>query len=135
VPYWQLYYHFIWSTKDRQPLITPEIEGRLYAVIASKVNEYDAVVFAIGGMEEHVHLVVAIPPKVSLSTFIGQVKGASSHFVNHELDLPHYFRWQSEYGVITFAKRSLPDVVRYVNNQREIHGKRQLIADFERVEP
>ena len=135
MPYWQLYYHFTWSTKDRLPLITPEIEGRLYAVIVSKVNEFDAVVFAIGGMEEHVHMVVTIPPKVSLSTFIGQVKGASSHFVNHEFDLPHYFRWQNEYGVISFAKRSLPDVVRYVKNQKEIHRKRQLIADFERIEP
>jgi len=135
VSYWQLYYHFIWSTKDRLPLITPEIEARLYAVIVSKVHEFDAVAFAIGGMTEHVHLVTAVPPKTALSIFIGQIKGVSSHFVNHELDLPYYFRWQSEYGVISFAKRSLPDVVRYVKNQKEIHRKRQLIAGFERVEP
>jgi len=135
VSYWQLYYHFVWTTKDRLPLIIPEIEARLYAVIASKVHEFDAVVFAIGGMEEHIHLATAVPPKHSLSTFIGQVKGASSHFVNHELNLPFSFYWQSEYGVMSFAKRSLPDIVRYVKNQKEIHRKRQMISDFERVEP
>ena len=135
MPYWQLYYHFVWSTKGRLPLIIPEIEARLYAVIASKVHEFNAIPFAIGGTEDHIHLIAAVPPKVPLSSFIGQVKGTSSHFVNHELDLTHDFHWQREYGVISFSKRSLPDVVRYVKNQKEIHKKRQLIADFERVGP
>ena len=133
MPFWQLYYHFIWATKKRLPMISPQIETQLYVVIVSKVKELGATPFAIGGMEDHVHLVASVPPKVVLAFFVGQVKGSSSHFVNHKLDLEYRFSWQNEYGVFSFGKRSLPEIVQYVQNQKTIHRNRQEIAYFERI--
>ncbi len=85
MPYFKLNYHFIWSTKDRQPFIDLVIEPEIYRAITAKAQDMEGFVHAVGGVEDHVHLAVSIPPKIALAKFIGKVKGNSSHFVNHVL--------------------------------------------------
>jgi putative transposase len=121
MPYWRLFYHFTWGTKNRLPLILPQIEKSLYRVIAAKVKYLDGTVYAVGGVEDHIHLVVSVPPKLALSRFIGEIKGNSSHFINHDLLTEANFYWQDEYGVITFSEKDLPIIVRYVQRQRQHH--------------
>jgi putative transposase len=75
MPYWKPYYHFVWGTKERLPLIEPGLEADLYRVIAAKVKHYDSIVHAIGGTQDHVHLAVSIPPKIALSEFMAGSKG------------------------------------------------------------
>ena len=67
-------------------------------------------------------------------TYIGQLKGASSHWVTHVSPFQEPFAWQEGYGVLSFGKRSLPQVVDYVLHQRERHRSGQLIAEMERDE-
>lgn len=83
MPFWKLYYHFIWSTKNRLPLIDSAFEPELYRVIAAKTQDLGGFVHAVGGIVDHVHLAVSIPPKIAPAKFIGDVKGNSSHYVNH----------------------------------------------------
>ncbi len=68
--YYRLFYHFIWSTKERMPLITPLNRQAIYACIADKVVESRGITHAIGGMPDHVHLVATVPPAVSLSSLL-----------------------------------------------------------------
>jgi putative transposase len=133
MPYWRLFYHFVWGTKNREPLIAPEWETNLHNVIAAKATELGALVYAVGGIDDHAHLVVSVPPKIALSTFIGQVKGNSSHFVNHALDVDIHFAWQAEYGVVSFGGKMLDMVVRYTKNQRQHHMDGMTIAMLERI--
>jgi putative transposase len=135
MPHWRLFYHFVWGTKNREPVIAPEWEDSLHNAIAAKAADLGAFVHAVGGIEDHVHLVVSVPPKIALSTFIGQVKGNSSHFVNHELDTGTYFGWQAEYGVVSFGGKMLDMVVRYAKNQRKHHANGTTIAMLEQVMP
>lgn len=118
MPYWKLYYHFIWGTKNRLPLIASSLEPELYRVIAAKAQAMGGFVHAIGGMEEHAHLAVSIPPKIAPAKFIGDVKGNSSHYVNHVIKPDFEFYWQDEYGVLFFGERNLASVVRYIHNQK-----------------
>ena len=134
MPYWQLYYHFIWGTKNRLPLIDSTLEAELYRAIAAKAQKMDGFVHAIGGMEDHVHLAVSIPPKIAPAKFIGDVKGNSSHYVNHVLKLYFEFHWQDEYGVLSFGEKNLSTVVRYIHNQKQHHAEGTLIAALERVD-
>ncbi len=135
MPYWRLFYHFVWGTKNREPLIAPEWEDSLHNVIAAKATELGAFVHAVGGTEDHAHLVVSVPPKIALSTFIGQVKGNSSHFVNHELNVDIHFAWQAEYGVVSFGGKMLNMVAGYAKNQRKHHMEGTTIAMLEQVVP
>jgi REP element-mobilizing transposase RayT len=135
MPYYRLFYHMVWGTKNREPLIKAEFETPLHNVIAAKAKKLGAFVYAVGGIEDHIHLVATVPPKISLADFIGQVKGNSSHFVNHELSIPHHFKWQAEYGVVSFGGKQLDMVVKYAKNQHQHHTDGTLISFLERTEP
>jgi REP element-mobilizing transposase RayT len=74
---WRLYYHLVWATKERQPLITREREGKLYGYIISKADELGTIIHAIDGIENHIHLVASIPPKISISDFVQKIKGST----------------------------------------------------------
>jgi putative transposase len=131
--YWRLFYHFVWGTKKRLPLIKPEFETDLYHVITAKAEELTALVHAVGGVEDHIHLAVSVPPKLALSHFIGQVKGSSSHFVNHVVKPDFEFHWQNEYGVISFGEKQLSFVVRYIHHQRTHHAEGNVQERLERI--
>jgi putative transposase len=134
MPYWKLYYHFIWGTKNRLPLIDPALESDLYRVIAAKAQKLGGFVHVIGGIEDHVHLAVSIPPKIAPAKFIGDVKGNSSHFVNYVIKPDFEFHWQAEYGVLSFGERNLAGIVRYIHKQKEHHANRTLITALERMD-
>jgi putative transposase len=118
--YWRTYYHIVWATKHRAPLITPEVEAILFPVIVGKACEMGAIVYALNGTGDHVHLAVAIPPRLAVASLVGDVKGRSSHVVNHQI--AGDFAWQTGYGVLTFSEKHLPWVVDYVRQQKEHHA-------------
>ena len=134
MPYWKLYYHFIWGTKNRLPLIESDFVPELYKVIAAKAKRLGGFIHSIGGVEDHVHLAVSIPPKIAPAKFIGDVKGNSSHFVNHVIKPDLEFYWQDEYGVLSFGEKNLPAIVKYIHNQKQHHVDGTLIAAMERMD-
>jgi REP element-mobilizing transposase RayT len=133
MPYWQLFYHIVWSTKNRESLITPEIEPRVYELVRSKAKSLEASVLALNGMADHVHLIVSIPPKVAIARFIGQIKGVTSTRLNQSHVVSHPFAWQDEYGVFSFDKKRLPPHVAYVEHQKEHHAQGTIIPLLERT--
>ncbi len=134
MPYWRLYYHIVWSTVKREPLITPHMETELYGYLIGKAAAQEAIVHAINGTADHVHVVASVPPKVALSTFVGQLKGSSSHHINHLPGAEGNFGWQDEYGIVSFGERALQQVIEYVQQQKERHKERRLINLYERAE-
>jgi putative transposase len=133
-PWTQLYVHLVWSTWKRAPLITPDLQQRIYAVIQHQASQLGADVIAIGGIEDHVQMLVRFPTTIALATFVQRLKGASSHFVTHVARAPHAFKWQGGYGAITVSKRGVPFVRAYVLNQVEHHRTGTLYHDLERTE-
>ncbi len=131
--YWRLFYHVVWATKDREPLIRPDLEQDLWRVIVGKTTAQGAAVHAVGGTEDHVHVVASVPPRLALSEFVAQLKGSSSHFVNHKLASSDPFGWQAEYGILSFDGKQLDRMVRYVRDQRQHHLERTTIPILERV--
>ena len=130
--FWRLYYHLVWSTKNREPFIKPEIEQRLFAYIVHKAAELECYVYAINGWYDHLHLVVAIPPKHAVADVVKRLKGASSHDLNHSAGLDYEFAWQRGYGALSVGERQRPQAEAYVANQKTHHGKQELIAWLER---
>jgi len=130
---WRLYYHFVWATKEREPMITPELEEELYGYMLGKGHSLGAIVHAIGGTENHVHVVASVPPKLSLAEFVKGVKGSSSFHMNHGVltdDLAS-FGWQRGYGVFSFGGKRLGRVVEYATRQKEHHREGRIIARLE----
>ena len=78
MPFWQLFYHIIWATKYRAPILTPDIELLIFGFLRSKAISLGGYVYALDGTEDHVHLIAAVPPKIALAKFVGQIKAVTS---------------------------------------------------------
>ena len=121
--YSEINFHITWHTKNSLPMITPRIELPLYQYLVRRILETPAVrLHAIGGIETHVHLAMSTPSDLLMSEFIGQLKGASSHFINHEVQ-PEALQWQRGYGIVSFGTKDLRWVVEYIENQKEHHRR------------
>ncbi len=129
--YHQLYYHVTWSTKEREPMIDDELRKPLHDYLKGKIIDKGGIAFAVGGIVEHVHLCLTIPPDITISKFIGQLKGASSHWVNHIAKPGGLFGWQDGYSVFTVSKEGLDRVIAYVNNQEKHHREAMIVNDWE----
>lgn len=130
---WRLYYHFTWATKDRHPLITPNIEKVLYGYIIGKAHALGCIIHAIGGTKNHIHLLASIPPKLSIADFVQSIKGSSAHYLNHDLatDLPR-FGWQRGYGVFSLGRKQLDGAIAYVRDQKDHHQRGTTVLSLER---
>jgi len=131
--FWRSYAHIVWATKNREPLIRPHIESEIYAYIISKAVELNCYIHAINGVEDHIHLIISIPPKHSVAWVVKTLKGSSSHFVNNTLHPQEFhFVWQRGYGYLTLGESQCPRAITYVKNQKERHRQRDVNAWLER---
>jgi len=132
--YWELYYHFIWRTKDSAPMLTPRVEELVNKYLIHRALQTpEAIVHAVGGIEDHRHMAVSLPPTVELATWVGQIKGSCAHEINHRLCGRNALAWQTGYGVVSFGRRDLPWVVEYIRNQREHHAAGKAVDRLERI--
>ena len=129
--YSEIHLHMVWHTKESSPLLTPQVEPHAHRELRQKIVTWPgAFVHEIDGTPTHVHLAVSIAPTITISEFIGQLKGASSHEVNQRLGRKA-LEWQAGYGVVSFGTKDLEWVCDYIRRQKEHHA---VGAVFERLE-
>ena len=134
MPYWQLFYHIVWATKNREPVLSPEIEPIIYDYLRAKAISLGAVIFALDGWHDHVHMVAAIPPSIAVAKFIGQVKAVATTKFNKSGHPRAPLYWQTEYAVFSFFdKKRLPNYIGYVKGQKEHHTNKTAIPILERT--
>ena len=121
--YWRLHYHIIWATFEREPSITPEREKMFYGVLYNKGEELGLKIHAAGNVEDHVHVVASIPPKLAVADCVRHLKGASAYAINHMRGSGGKFKWQGGYGALTVGERSLEMVMEYAANKRTTIAK------------
>jgi putative transposase len=133
--YSEINLHLVWHTKNSSPLLTPAVEPLTHQLLRKRIIDTPGVfVHEIGGTETHVHLAVTIPPTLTLSEWIGQMKGGTSHDVNHEIGKRQkVLQWQVGYGVVSFGSGDLEWVKLYVRNQREHHRRGSVHDRLERI--
>lgn len=132
--YWEMYFHLVWRTKDSLPVIKPNVEELLYKYLIHRALETpEAIVHAVGGTDDHIHMAVSLPPTIEPAKWVGEIKGASSHHINHGPRGPGTLAWQAGYGIVTFGQRDLPWVIDYIKNQREHHAAGKGIDRLERI--
>ncbi len=129
----KLFYHIVWTTKNRQPLLTPEIEPIVYNFLRTKAIGLEGTVFAIGGIADHVHIALSIPAKIAVATFIGQIKGVTSARFNQEHPQFTPLYWQDGYGAFSVDGKRLPHIIAYIEGQKQHHAQNDIIPVLERV--
>ena len=116
----EVYLHLVWATWDRAPLLTRDVRERVYLCIREEAARLKAEIVAIGGIEDHVHVLLRLPATISIADLVKQLKGSSSHLANHEV-LPRGFKWQGGYGASAVSPRHVRRVRNYVLDQERHH--------------
>jgi putative transposase len=126
-----IFVHAIWTTWDRLPLVTEEIERQVYRAIEAKCAELGVEIIALGGMPDHVHMLIQLPATESIAHVIKEVKGTSAHLVAHKLTPNDFFRWQGSYAAFSVGLDGIEAVHQYILHQKEHHAAQTLVPDWE----
>jgi putative transposase len=116
--------HIIFGTAGRRPAIAKQLQPKLWAYMAGICRNHKMFVRAIGGIEDHVHLLVELPATLSVAQAVSLIKSNSSKWVNKE------FAWQIGYGAFSVSASNLAAVTRYINSQAEHHRKMTFADEF-----
>jgi REP element-mobilizing transposase RayT len=128
--YVALHYHVVFSTKNREPWITADIEERVWSYVAGAATKHDMSVLKIGGLDDHFHVVAGIPPAMTVSKAVQMLKGASSRWIRMTFPDLEAFGWQEGYGAFTVSKSALPKTISYGARQRERHQQQSFQDEF-----
>ncbi len=126
-----LFAHVVWGTWDRLPLLVGETKRRVYRSIEAACVEMGAEVLALGGVEDHIHLLVRLPATRSVAEVVKQVKEASAHLATHEVAPDTFFKWQGGYAAFSVGQSQLAPIRDYIAHQAEHHRLSSLIAEWE----
>lgn len=119
--------HVIFSTKERRPWIAPEYQRRLWTYIIGIGENKGIPVLAVGGMEDHVHTLIALPASEPLAKAVQVIKANSSRFMRRQVP---DFEWQKGYGAFSVGASAMDATVEYIRNQARHHRKRDFKAEF-----
>ena len=121
------YVHIVFGTKNHRPWIKEPLQQPLWTYIADIGREYGVDVLEIGGVADHVHLLLCLPPKLSIALMVRALKANSSKWMNEQ---GHLFGWQQGYGSFSVSSSNLNAVSAYIRNQAEHHRHRDFREEF-----
>ena len=127
----QLAYHIVFSTKNRQPLIRESLQEELYEYIGGIVRKIDGKQLQVGGMPDHIHIIMLLKPTHMLADVVKTIKAKSSKWINQQVATKSKFAWQTGYGAFTVSASQLPVAIKYVQNQAEHHKTTTYKEEFE----
>ena len=122
-------YHCVFSTKERRRTIAPEMQDRLWAYIGGIAREHGMTALAVGGADDHAHVLIAIPATMPVSAAMREIKRGSSLWMHETCAMPE-FVWQEGYGAFSIGHAQIEATVRYIARQREHHQGRDFQAEF-----
>ena len=119
--------HVVFSTKERRKAILPEWQPRMWAYVTGICGKTGVQVHAVGGMADHIHLLLQIPPGLAVAKAVNAIKVNSSRWANEK---GFKFSWQEGYGAFSVSRSLEAAAVRYIENQKAHHKKMGFDAEF-----
>lgn len=122
--------HCVFSTKERRPMITPELQPRLFQYMGGIARESKMKLLAAGGVDDHVHLLVSLPSTIAVAKALQLIKGGSSKWIHETFSEYRLFQWQEGYGAFSISISDVDRTIEYINNQAEHHAKMDFKTEF-----
>ena len=122
--------HCVFSTKERRRTITPELQERLWPYLGGIARENRMKAISIGGVEDHVHLLLSLPATISISKAMRLIKGGSSKWIHDTFPEHRLFGWQEGYGAFSIGIADVERTVAYIENKARHHRTRDFKEEF-----
>jgi REP element-mobilizing transposase RayT len=124
------YFHCVFSTKERRRLITPELRNRLWPFLGGIARQNKMKAIEIGGVEDHVHIMLSLPSAMAISKTLQLIKGGSSKWIHETFPEYRLFAWQEEYGAFSVSVSQLDKTMEYIQGQEAHHRKMTFQEEF-----
>jgi REP element-mobilizing transposase RayT len=128
--YTRIYIHLVFAVLGREALISPSFREELYKEMTGIATKLGHKLLQIGGMPDHVHVLIGMKPSQALSTLVEKVKSSSSLYVNKKRLLRGRFYWQEGFGGFSVSHSQLGRVIRYIQTQEEHHRKQSFVSEY-----
>jgi putative transposase len=128
--YTSLFIHVIFSTHNREPILTSAFRNRLWAYMGgiARTNKFKAV--SIGGALDHAHMLIKVPAILPIAKAVQLIKGSSSKWIHENYPSLHNFQWQEGYGAFSIGASQVDSVIKYIAGQEEHHRKRTFQEEY-----
>jgi len=126
--YLKIWIHLVWTTKNRQPLLTKKIRKPVFKHIRENANKKGIYIDFINGYKEHVHCLISLGSEQNIDKVLMLLKGESSHWINKQKLCRQKFEWQGGYYAVSVSESVLDRVRAYIKNQ-EVHHKKRSFND------
>lgn len=117
----RIWVHAVFSTQERQPLLTKEMRTRLFRHIRENCVKKDIYLDAIGGWSEHIHILISLGRSQDIAKIMMLIKGESAHWLNEQRLFRGKFHWQDDYYAVSVSESQVDKVRRYISRQEEHH--------------
>jgi len=128
--YTQIHIHFVFAVKFRHGLINENFKISLYKYITGIIKNNDHKLLAIGGMPDHIHILIGFRATQSISNLMKDVKQSSSKWINENKFANGHFQWQEGFGAFSYSKSQISDVIKYIENQEIHHQKKTFREEY-----
>jgi len=125
-----LHYHVVFSAKGREPWLRLDMQERVWAYLGGIARQNQLRPLLIGGTEDHIHVLLGIPPTVAVSEALKRIKGGSSGWIKQNISGCRGFGWQDGYGAFTVSKSQDAQVKAYISKQRQHHRKKNFQEEY-----
>jgi len=122
--------HCVFSTKERHTFITPQMQQRLWPFIGGIAKENGMKALAIGGVADHVHVLLSLPATMPVAKAMQLIKGGSSKFIHETFPDMRNFAWQEGYGAFSISLSHVEQTIAYIQRQAEHHRKKTFEEEF-----
>ena len=129
--YLALWYHLVWSTKNRESFIKDEWKWQLYAHIKAYCETKGYHLDFINGTADHIHLLISPKPTFALSDIVRDIKRDSYYWIKEQQLCQNHFGWQDGYGAFTVSNSMVEKVRNYIKNQEEHHQNQTFEQEIE----
>lgn len=124
------YFHCVFSTKERRPMISPELMARLWPFIGGIARQNRMKALEVGGIEDHIHILLSLPPTLTIAKAMQLIKGGSTKWVHETFPEHRLFGWQEKYGAFSVSVSQLDKIMKYIRGQAEHHQKMTFQEEF-----
>jgi REP element-mobilizing transposase RayT len=128
--YVSAYFHCVFGTKDRRPLLSPEIRDRLWPYLGGVANENKIQPLQIGGVADHVHMLISLPPTMPIAKAMQLIKGGSSMWLHETFPDVRLLGWQDKYAAFSVSVSQIEAIIKYIQGQEKHHRKVSFETEF-----
>ena len=131
--YTQILYQIVFSTRSHENTLAMKELEKLYHYIFGILKNKKCFLYKIGGVENHIHVIMSLHPTVALSGLMKDIKLATSDWIKRERIFPYFRGWQDGYGAFTYSIDAKERLIEYVNNQVEHHKKKTFREEYKEL--